>query len=170
MPNRKRNPSGAKAEVSRPLTLPPAGVDVSKLSDRELLEMAIAATPDPRKPGRSIPAVRFADDVAKCNGRTLRRYLAKEGARPLPELLREKCEALVRTAARKASRAAVVDGIEPVDVRDIRPADAAATVDPEPVPTEPSPDFVSGATHVTPLRHEAGGYDDAMLRNGGEPD
>jgi hypothetical protein len=94
------------AEVSRPLTLPPADVDVRALGDRELLQMAIAATPDPEKPGRAIPATRFAVTVAKCNDRTLRRYLSRTQPRALRELLREKCEQIVTDAARKAARAA----------------------------------------------------------------
>lgn len=76
------------------------------MGDVRLLKMAIACTPDPLKPGRAIPDTRFADDVAKCNGRTLRRYLAND--RELPPLLREKCEEIVSAAAKKAARAAKV--------------------------------------------------------------
>lgn len=93
-------------EVRRPLTLPPADVRPEALSDRELLKMAIAATPDPKRPHRSIPDVGFAKDVAKCNGRTLRRYLQEDNPRPLLPLLREKCEGIVRKAASKAARQA----------------------------------------------------------------
>jgi hypothetical protein len=77
--------------------------------DAQLVRAAIAATPDPRE-GKSgpIPAVVFATSVALANPRTLRRYLA--GDRPLPPLLREKCQAIIaadREAARaKRSRAA----------------------------------------------------------------
>lgn len=94
------------ATESRPLTLPAPDVDPVQLSGVKLLETAIAATPDPKKPGRAIPATRFAADVAKCNDRTLRRYLADD--RPLPPLLREKLEEIVRDAAKKAGRAAKV--------------------------------------------------------------
>ena len=94
-----------EADERRPLTLPPADVDPSALSDRELLQMAIATTPDPKRPNRAIPDTGFAKDVAKCNDRTLRRYLA--GARPLPRLLHDRCVEIVRDAAKKAARGQV---------------------------------------------------------------
>lgn len=105
-PRAPRKPRAAPtdAETSRPLTLPPADTDARALGDRELLEMAIASTQDPKKPGRAIPATRFAAEVAKCNDRTLRRYLAKTDPRPLPALLRERCEEIVAAGARKAAR------------------------------------------------------------------
>ncbi len=101
MPN-TRSKATPKADESRPLTLPAADADPSNMGDVRLLKAAIACTPDPLKPGRAIPDTRFAEDVAKCNDRTLRRYLA--GARPLQALLREKCEEIVRAAAKKSGR------------------------------------------------------------------
>lgn len=101
-----KKPTAAAVEESRPLTLPPADVDPSTLTDVELLKMAIATTPDPKKPGRAIPATRFAATVAHCNDRTLRRYLS--GERELHPLMREKLAGIVRDAARKAARAAKV--------------------------------------------------------------
>jgi hypothetical protein len=95
----------ASPDERRPLVLPPADVDPSQLSDRELLEMAIAATPDPARPNRAIADTGFARDFAKCNDRTLRRYLKKEAPRPLPRLLRDLCTEIVRDAAKKAARA-----------------------------------------------------------------
>lgn len=94
------------ADERRPLTLPPADVDPSALPDRELLQMAIAATPDPRRPTRAIPDTGFAKNVAKCNDRTLRRYLAPTDPRPLPRLLHDLCLEIVRDAAKKAARGA----------------------------------------------------------------
>lgn len=94
------------AEENRPLTLPAPDTVPAELSDVDLLKTAIAATPDPKKAGRAIPATRFAADVAKCNDRTLRRYIADK--RPLPPLLRDKLETIVGDAAKKAGRAAKV--------------------------------------------------------------
>lgn len=97
------------AEDSRPLTVPPLKVKPADMGDVRLLEAAIACTPDPLKPGRAIPATRFAE-IAKCNDRTLRRYLA--GNRGLPPLLREKCEGIVSDAQRRAARASAADVTE----------------------------------------------------------
>lgn len=93
----------ADDETTRPLTLPDPDVNASRLGDKRLLEMAIAATPDPLKPGSAIPATRFATDHAFCNDRTIRRYLA--GERDLPALLREKCIHIVTEAAKLAAAA-----------------------------------------------------------------
>lgn len=95
----------APAEESRPLTLPAPDVDVLTLTDAELIAAAIACTPDPLKPGRAIPATRFAADVAQCNERTLRRYLSGERDLDAMRLLRETCRDIVRAASKKASRA-----------------------------------------------------------------
>lgn len=99
MPTTRKTKADAAADESRPLSLPESGTNPAKLSDVELLHMAIAATPDPLpgKEGRAIPATRFAQDVAMCNDRTLRRYQA--GARSLPRLLRDKLETIVAAAA-----------------------------------------------------------------------
>lgn len=101
MPTTRKTKADAAADESRPLVLPKASTNPAKLSDVDLLQMAIAATPDPLpgKEGRAIPATRFAADVAMCNDRTLRRYQA--GARSLPRLLRSKLETIVRDAAAK---------------------------------------------------------------------
>lgn len=102
-----KNTPPTEADERRPLTFPPADVNPATLEDRELLQMAIAATPDPRRPTRSIPDTGFAKNVAKCNDRTLRRYLAPTNPRPLPRLLHDLCIDIVRDAAKKAARGAV---------------------------------------------------------------
>src|SRR4051812_34585104 len=85
-----------------PLTLPGPDVKPNRLPDVDVLTTAIAATEDPRKPGRAMPATLFASQVAKCNDRTLRRYLA--GDRELPALLREKLVGIVAAAQSKAKK------------------------------------------------------------------
>jgi hypothetical protein len=91
-------------DETRPLTLPPIDLNIDRLSDRRLLELAIQCSPDPLFPGRHLPSTRFAADIALCNDRTLRRYEA--GERDLPALLREKLTIIVTEAQKKAQRKA----------------------------------------------------------------
>lgn len=98
MPRKKTD----EEDETRPLTLPPVDLNIDRVSDRRLLELAIAASPDPMFPGRHLPATRFAADIALCNDRTLRRY--QEGSRGIPNLLREKLYGIVIEAQKKAAR------------------------------------------------------------------
>lgn len=86
-PDLARRKSYGNDEV-RPLTLPSPGLNIARVEDRRLLELAIESSPDPDTPGRHLPSTRFAETVALCNDRTMRRYEA--GGRSLPALLREK--------------------------------------------------------------------------------
>lgn len=100
MPRKKTD----EEDETRPLTLPPVDLNIDRISDRRLLELAIEASPDPTFPGRHLPATRFAADIALCNDRTLRRY--QEGSRGIPNLLREKLHGIVSEAQKKAAKKA----------------------------------------------------------------
>jgi hypothetical protein len=106
---RRQNGNGTSDDETRPLSLPPVSLDLDKIGDKRLVQLAIDAAPDPLFEGRHLPATRFAADIALCNDRTIRRY--QEGSRSLNIHLREKLLGRVKRAQKLADDPRMADPV-----------------------------------------------------------